>query len=99
MASASRGRLKPRPIQKRRVIFLSSEFSGSEAETVMGSSAIPQIGHGPGRDRTISGCMGQVYSFRPSIARLTSPAGKTSFLRYVSGWIVNFSRHGELQKK
>ena len=33
-------------------------------EAVRGSSAMPQIGHEPGSERTISGCIGQVYSIR-----------------------------------
>ena len=32
--------------------------------TVRGSSAMPQMGQVPGSERTISGCMGQVYSVR-----------------------------------
>jgi hypothetical protein len=39
----------------------SSAFSG-KAEGTRGSSAMPQIGQSPGALRTISGCMGQVYS-------------------------------------
>ena len=34
------------------------------ASTVRGSSAMPQIGQAPGASRTISGCIGQVYSTR-----------------------------------
>ncbi len=44
---------------------VSSGFSPSVAETVRGSSAMPQIGHDPGRSRTISGCIGQVHSAAP----------------------------------
>ena len=36
----------------------------SSLVTSRGSSAIPQIGQLPGPDRTISGCIGQVYSVR-----------------------------------
>jgi hypothetical protein len=39
-------------------------ISSSSAVTVRGSSAMPQMGHEPGSERTISGCMGQVYSVR-----------------------------------
>ena len=42
----------------------SSGFSSSAAVTVIGSSAMPQIGQEPGRSRTISGCMGQVHWVR-----------------------------------
>ena len=51
-------------IQKRRVIETSSGFSSSATIAVRGSSAIPQIGHEPGSARTISGCIGHVYSIR-----------------------------------
>ena len=40
----------------------SSGFACSSRVTTRGSRAIPQIGHDPGSLRTISGCMGQVYS-------------------------------------
>src|SRR6266851_1814493 len=48
--------------QNRRVMFTSSGFFSSSATTVLGSRAIPQIGHEPGLSRTICGCMGHVYS-------------------------------------
>ena len=53
-----------RLIQKRRVMLRSSGLSSAAAATVRGSSAMPQMGHEPGSGRTISGCMGQVYSVR-----------------------------------
>ena len=40
----------------------SSGFCSSSTLTVLGSRAMPQIGQDPGASRTISGCMGQVYS-------------------------------------
>src|SRR5258708_29587468 len=58
------GAVRARLIQKRRVMSRSSGFSSAAAVTVRGSSAMPQIGHEPGAGRTISGCMGQVYSVR-----------------------------------
>ena len=64
MAAASNGAVSATLIQKRRVISRSSGFSPSCAVTVRGSSAMPQIGQLPGPGRTISGCMGQVYSTR-----------------------------------
>ena len=64
MATPSSGAVSTRLIQKRRVMSRSSGFSSASALTVRGSSAIPQIGHAPGPRRTISGCMGQVYSTR-----------------------------------
>src|SRR5271165_428050 len=61
MAIASSGAVSTRLTQKRRVMSRSSELSSSTV-TVRGSSAMPQIGQLPGSDRTISGCIGQVYS-------------------------------------
>src|SRR5882757_1069182 len=65
MAIAINGAVSARLIQKRRVMALSSGLSSIVAAvTTRGSSAMPQIGHEPGAGRTISGCMGQVYSVR-----------------------------------
>ena len=61
MAIANSGTVKATPTEKRRVMSPNSGFS-SRAPTVRGSSAMPQIGHAPGSARTISGCIGQVYS-------------------------------------
>ena len=61
MAIASSGAVSARLIQKRRVMSRSSGFASSTV-TVRGSSAMPQIGQLPGPARTISGCIGQVYS-------------------------------------
>ena len=61
MAIANRGAVRAKLIQKRRVMSRSSGLSSSTV-TVRGSSAMPQIGQLPGSARTISGCMGQVYS-------------------------------------
>jgi hypothetical protein len=49
-------------IQNRLVMSTSSGFFSSSTLTVLGSSAIPQMGQSPGASLTISGCMGQVYS-------------------------------------
>ena len=40
----------------------SSGLGASISETTRGSSAMPQIGQEPAASRTISGCIGQVYS-------------------------------------
>src|SRR5262245_64266297 len=56
------GALKTTQAQKRRVISTSSGLLSSSKVTVLGSSAIPQIGQDPGSERTISGCIGQTYS-------------------------------------
>src|SRR6266702_11203 len=57
----SSGSVRATPIQKRRVMPTNSGFAES-ADTLRGSSAIPQIGQLPGLSRTICGCMGHVYS-------------------------------------
>src|SRR5579863_2191178 len=64
IATASNGTVSARLTQKRRVMARNSGFSSSIAVTVRGSSAMPQMGHDPGPGRTISGCMGHVYSVR-----------------------------------
>ena len=64
IAIAMSGAVSTTPTQNRRVMSRSSGFSCSTAVTVRGSRAMPQIGHEPGWLRTISGCMGQVYSVR-----------------------------------
>src|SRR5580658_549228 len=64
MSSKIRGTVSARLTQKRRDISRSSGFSSATAVTVRSSRVIPQIGHDPGAGRTISGCMGQVYSIR-----------------------------------
>src|ERR1700680_4061862 len=60
----SSGTVRVRLTQKRRVMSRSSGFSSSAAVTVPGSRAMPQMGHDPGPGRTISGCIGHVYSVR-----------------------------------
>ncbi len=60
--SISSGTDRARLNQNRRVMSASSGSASSSAVTVIGSSAMPQIGHAPGRSRMISGCIGQVYS-------------------------------------
>src|SRR5919108_2585128 len=62
MARKAIGTLSATEIQNRRVISTSSGLASSSKVTVLGSSAMPQIGHEPGSWRTISGCMGQTYS-------------------------------------
>jgi|GEM_PF-4589045 len=48
--------------QKRRVMSASSVEASSAALTTRGSNIIPQMGQLPGCERTICGCIGQVYS-------------------------------------
>ena len=62
--AGSSGVVKIAPIQKRSEKSRSSGFSSDAAVTMRGSRAMPQIGHAPGSERTISGCIGQVYSVR-----------------------------------
>ncbi len=61
IASTSVATLSGRVHQKRRRKSVSSGFSPSSSEGIIGSSAMPQIGQVPGPSRTISGCIGQVY--------------------------------------
>jgi hypothetical protein len=60
IAITKTGTVRTSPIQNLRVMSESSGFASSSAVAVRGSRAIPQIGHGPGAFRTISGCIGQV---------------------------------------
>src|ERR1700730_8720933 len=53
MATSRIGIVSAVEIQNRLVIFTSSGFLSSSAVTVLGSRAIPQIGHEPGLSRTI----------------------------------------------
>src|SRR5271157_6025565 len=64
IAMINSGAVSARLTQKRRVMSRSSGFSSPAAVTVRGSRAMPQIGQEPGSERTISGCIGQVYSVR-----------------------------------
>src|SRR5437764_14839579 len=64
MPRSSSGMEKIRLITKRRRMSSSSAFGASSSEAVIGSSAIPQIGHTPGLSLTTSGCMGHVKDFR-----------------------------------
>jgi len=62
IAISRRGTVSAEQIQNRLFISRSSGFFSSSVVTVLGSSAIPQMGHEPGSPLTISGCMGHVYS-------------------------------------
>jgi hypothetical protein len=62
MAISRIGMVNAVEIQSRLVMLTSSGFFSSFAVTVLGSRAIPQIGHEPGVSLTISGCMEHVYS-------------------------------------
>ena len=64
MAITNRGMVNIAPIQKRKVMSRNSGFSSCTEVKVRGSNPMPQIGHDPGWGRTISGCIGQVYSVR-----------------------------------
>src|SRR5258708_5472890 len=64
IAIASNGTVSATLTQNLRVMSRSSGFASAAVVTVRGSKAMPQIGHEPGSGRTISGCMGQVYSVR-----------------------------------
>src|SRR3977135_3328359 len=62
MATSRIGIVSTVQIQNLLVMFTNSGFFSSSAVTVLGSRAMPQIGHEPGLSRTIWGCMGHVYS-------------------------------------
>src|SRR6267143_6486637 len=62
MATSRIGIVSTVQIQSLLVMFTNSGFFSSSAVTVLGSRAMPQIGHEPGLSRTIWGCMGHVYS-------------------------------------
>ena len=72
MARPNTGSVSAALVQKRRVMSTSSGFGPSSISIVRGSSAMPQIGQAPGAARTISGCIGQVYS-----TRVIGPAGNS----------------------
>ena len=61
IAISSSGTVSATLTQNRRVMSTSSD-SPPPAVTTRGSSAMPHIGQPPGSARTISGCIGQVYS-------------------------------------
>src|SRR5215469_17430575 len=62
MAMTISGTVSARLIQNLRLISRSSGLSSRATVMVRGSRAMPQIGQAPGRGRTTSGCIGQVYS-------------------------------------
>ena len=80
MASATSGTPSSTLVQKRRVIWRSSA-----AVAVIGSSAMPQIGHAPGPSRTISGCIGQVHCVLPA-AMGTSRSSAIPHFGQAPGW-------------
>ncbi len=73
MATITSGTVSAALTQKRRVMSASSGFSSSSSVTVVGSSAMPQMGQSPGASRTTSGCIGQVYCVR--VAAATGSSG------------------------
>ena len=92
MAIASSGTVNRILTQKRLVIARSSGFSSTPALTVRGSSAMPQIGHAPGPGRTISGCIGQVYSTRAGAVGI-SRSRAIPHLGHGPGWLESTSAH------
>ena len=93
MEIAISGAVRARLTQKRRVMSRSSGFSWADAVTERGSRAIPQIGHEPGPGRTISGCMGQVYSVRVDDATGTSDSKAIPQEGHAPGWFSRTSGH------
>ncbi len=64
MAITTSGTVNAAHTHRRRRIATISVFSSSSAVTVLGSRAMPHLGQLPGSSRTISGCIGHVYSTR-----------------------------------
>ena len=76
MPSTSTGIASAAATQNRRVMSASSGLGPESAVTVTGSSAIPQIGHAPGAERRISGCIGHVHSATsPAVALAAGATG------------------------
>ena len=84
IAITNTGTANATPIQKRRVMSSSSGFS-SFAATVLGSSAMPQIGQSPGSLRTISGCMGQTYSVMSGLGSAFSGSSAMPHMGHAPG--------------
>ena len=61
MARTKIGRVSAKPIQKRRVMSMSSRFGPVCMLAISGSSAMPHLGQGPGPAWRTSGCIGQVW--------------------------------------
>ncbi len=80
IATMNSGRESTALIQNRRFISTSSGLGSSSRLTVLGSKAIPQIGHDPGSSRTISGCIGQTYSiFAAGVAGVSGSSAMPHF--------------------
>jgi hypothetical protein len=62
IAKANTGNPTMTLTQNRRVISANSGFGPSSTCAIRGSSAMPQIGQGPGRSLSTSGSIGQMYS-------------------------------------
>ena len=60
MTQSSSGSARAALTQNRRRMSRYSALGPSRVETVLGSSAMPQIGQSPGPTCSISGCIGQV---------------------------------------
>ncbi|GAA1799067.1 hypothetical protein GCM10009811_23840 [Nostocoides veronense] len=96
------GMVRATPAQKRRVMSVSSWLGPASAATSTGSSAIPQMGHGPGPGRRISGCIGQVHSLAvdctPGVSRAWWDSAPTSPGVNFAGSATNRSRQRSEQK-
>src|SRR3989442_3316172 len=90
IATNSNGALSTTLTQRRRVRSRSSALSSSAPAT--GTRAMPHLGQDPGALRTISGCIGQVYSAACSGSGLGSAA-------YFSGSARNLDTQCLLPKK
>lgn len=101
MTSRINGAVSTALTQKRLVMSVSSGFSSpsSGAVIVRGSSAIPQMGQLPGASRTISGCIGQVYSTAPAPGAAGAVGGAAASDVNRAGSALNRSRQERLQKE
>src|ERR1035437_7788369 len=106
IATANTGTVRIVEITNRRFISAYSGSACSSRVTSFGSSAMPQIGHEPGPIRTISGCIGQVYSMaaageEPEAAageELEAEAAAGAGLKNFSGSAAKRSRQRAAQK-
>ena len=86
MASTKIGSVRAAEIHIRRVMSTSSAFGPSSIVTVRGSSAMPQIAQAPGPSRTISGCIGHVYSTRADGSVERSGSSAMPHFGHAPGW-------------
>src|ERR1700704_790545 len=87
MATSRIGIVSTVQIQNLLVMFTNSGFFSSSAVTVLGSRAMPQIGHEPGPCRRTSGSIRQVYSFEACRGDAGGGAGAIDLICGGAEWI------------